>query len=84
MRKLLVFVFTLALLVALPTGSALAQPLPHEHLLTVPGTGTKVQVGPPRCALGAKLQGAFLNFHANVHTGTPALVGGLTIEPRFC
>jgi hypothetical protein len=84
MRKLLVFVFTMSLLLGLPTASALAQPPPHEHLLTVPGTGTKVQVGPPRCAIGATLQGAFLKFHAKVHTGTPAQIGGLTIEPRFC
>jgi hypothetical protein len=80
------FVVLLALLVSLLgtlAGQASAQ-MPHDHFLTVPGTGTMVQVAPPRCALGETVQGAFLNFHLNVHTGTPATTGELTIAPDFC
>jgi hypothetical protein len=65
-------------------GSALAQVPPHDHLLTVPGTGEQVQVAPARCRLGETVEGAFLNFHFNVHLGVPTGTGGLTVEPDFC
>jgi hypothetical protein len=48
--------------------------------MIVPGTGELVQVGPQRCELGETAQGAFLNFHFNVHVGVP----GTTIVPEFC
>jgi hypothetical protein len=83
-RKILVLVSALLLLSGLMGGSALAQVPPHDHFLTVPGTGSTVQVAPPRCTLGETVQGAFLNFHENVHTGTPATTGGLAITPDFC
>jgi hypothetical protein len=38
-----------------------------------------VNVRPPRCG-NEQLQGAFLNFHFNVHVGAPPTV----ITPRFC
>lgn len=84
MRRILVVVGIVALL-GLMTGPAQAQqPPPHDHWLTVPGTGEQVQVGPHRCDLGSTLQGAFLNFHFNVHVGAPMSSGGLTIRPAFC
>lgn len=82
MRRLLVVVGVVGLLGLLP-GPALAQQ-PHEHMLTVPGTGESVKVGPPRCDVGAMLQASFLNFHGNVHLGTPTSSGGLTLTPVFC
>jgi hypothetical protein len=83
MRKVLV-ASALTLLFAIMAGPALAQPPPHNHLLTVPGTGTAVEVGPPRCELGETLQTAFLEFHSDVHLGEPAGTGDLTITPSFC
>jgi hypothetical protein len=57
-------------------GSAQAPP-PHEHVLMTPSG--PIDVGPPRCG-NELLQDAFLNFHFNVHLGTPPTV----ITPRFC
>ncbi len=56
---------------------------PHDHFLTVPGTGAQVQVAPHRCELGATVQIGFHQFHNNVHTGQPA-DSGLGITPDFC
>ena len=84
MRRTLIVVPLLLLLLGIMTRTALAQqpPPPHDHLLTVPGTGEQVQVAPDRCELGDKLQGAFLNFHFNVHVGEP-MEQGITITPDF-
>jgi hypothetical protein len=85
MRRIIVLLSLIVSMVGLTASSSGAQVPPHDHLfLTVPGTGGTVQVGPPRCALGETVQGAFLNFHGNVHTGTPATTGGLTFTPSFC
>ena len=65
-----------AALLVLP-GNAQMPPPPHEHVLMTPSG--QVDVGPPRCG-NEQLQGAFLNFHFNVHVGTPPTV----IMPRFC
>ncbi|MGH2787528.1 MAG: hypothetical protein ACRDJV_06410 [Actinomycetota bacterium] len=80
----MVFVLLLVLAVMAAPAPAQAPPPPHDHFVTVPGTGEVVQVGPHRCELGEKAQGAFLNFHFNVHTGSPATVGGLIVTPDFC
>jgi hypothetical protein len=86
MRRILMALSVLLLVLAGVAGSAPAQapPPPHDHFITVPGTGEVVQVGPHRCELGEKVQDAFLNFHFNVHTGTPATIGGLVVTPVFC
>jgi hypothetical protein len=84
MARILVLVSALLLLFSVMAGSALAQVPPHNHFLTVPGTGEVVQVAPSRCELGETVDRAFLEFHVNVHTGTPAEIGGLTITPVFC
>jgi hypothetical protein len=63
-----------AALWVLPAG---AQVPPHEHVLSTPAG--PVDVGPPRCG-NELLQGAFLNFHMNVHLGPPPT----EITPRFC
>lgn len=84
MRRILVVLGAVGLL-GLMTGPAAAQESPpHDHWLTVPGTGDSVQVGPRRCDLGSMLQGAFLNFHFNVHVGAPMSSGGLAMAPAFC
>jgi hypothetical protein len=84
MRRVIVLLFLLISVVGLTASPSKAQVPPHDHFLTVPGTGSTIQVGPPRCTLGGTVQGAFLNFHGNVHTGTPATTGGLAIAPDFC
>jgi hypothetical protein len=85
MRRTLIIVSLLLLMLGAMTGTAWAQqpPPPHDHWITVPGTGEQVEVGPPRCDLGDQLQGAFLNFHFNVHVGEP-MEQGITITPEFC
>ena len=85
MRRILVVAGIVGLL-GLAAGPAAAQqpPPPHDHWLTVPGTGEAVQVGARRCDLGSRLDRAFLNFHFNVHVGTPMTSGGLVILPAFC
>jgi hypothetical protein len=85
MRRIPVLLSLLVLLMlGVMASPAAAQVLPHDHILTVPGTGDTVQVAPPRCELEGTVQGAFLNFHFNVHLGTPTTTGGLTIMPEFC
>jgi hypothetical protein len=86
MRRILIALSVLLLVLAVMAGPAPAQgaPPPHDHFITVPGTGVVIQVGPHRCELGEKAQNAFLNFHSNVHTGVPATIGGLTVTPVFC
>jgi len=84
MRRIVVLLSLLVSLMGLTASPSAAQVLPHDHFLTVPGTGSTLQVGPPRCTLGEMVQGAFLNFHGNVHQGTPATTGGLAIAPTFC
>ena len=77
MRRLFVMSALALLAAALWVSPASAQVPPHEHVLTTP-VGD-VDVGPPRCG-NEQLQGAFLNFHLNVHLGAPPTV----IMPRFC
>jgi hypothetical protein len=86
MRRILMALSVLLLVLAVMAGPGTAQapPPPHDHFVTVPGTGEVIQVGPHRCELGEKVQDAFLNFHFNVHTGTPATIGGLIVTPVFC
>ncbi|HUF58109.1 MAG TPA: hypothetical protein VMR89_01265 [Actinomycetota bacterium] len=64
------------------SGPAAAVP-PHNHWLTVPGTGAEVQVAPHRCDLGAIVESGFLQFHGNVHLGLPA-PSPVVISPEFC
>jgi hypothetical protein len=89
MRRILLALSGLLLVIAvmsLMVGPAPGQepPPPHDHFVTVPGTGEVIQVGPHRCELGEEVQDAFLNFHFNVHVGEPATVGGLIVTPVFC
>ena len=87
MRRILFGLSVLVIALAMMAGPAAAQqapPPPHNHFVTVPGTGEVIQVGPHRCELGETVQGAFLNFHFNVHAGEPATVGGLIVTPVFC
>ncbi len=73
---LMVLALSVGALLVVP-GSAQAPPPPHEHVLMTPSG--PIDVGPPRCG-NEQLQRAFLNFHFNVHVGTPPTV----ITPRFC
>ena len=84
MRRILTLLFAAPLLLGVMAGPAVAQVPPHDHILTVPGTGELIQVAPPRCDLGETVQAAFLEFHVNVHLGVPTDTGGLTITPSFC
>jgi hypothetical protein len=84
MRRIVLLLSLMVSMIGLTASPSGAQVPPHDHFFTVPGTGSTVQVGPPRCTLGETVQGAFLNFHHNVHTGTPATTGGLVITPTFC
>jgi hypothetical protein len=84
MRKIPVLLSLLVLLLGVMASPVAAQVPPHDHFLTVPGTGATVQVAPSRCELGERVQRAFLNFHFNVHLGTPTATGGIAITPQFC
>jgi hypothetical protein len=84
MRRIPVILSLLVLLLGVMASPAAAQVPPHNHILTVPGTEETVQVGPPRCSLGVTVQRAFLNFHVNVHLGTPTATGAIAITPQFC
>jgi hypothetical protein len=89
-RKLSAGVLTTGVTLALMASPAFGgPPANHDHYLTVPGTGAQIQVAPPICELEGTpaedgAHGAFHNFHSNVHTGTPATQGDLTITPAFC
>jgi hypothetical protein len=83
MRRIVLLPFLLLLLLVM-AGPARAQVPPHNHFLTVPGTGDVVQVAPSRCELGETVQTAFEEFHFNVHLGVPTDTGGLTVTPSFC
>jgi hypothetical protein len=84
MRRALVMAALLGLL-GLMSSPAIAQaPPPHDHFLTVPGTGEQVQVAPHRCELGATVQNGFVQFHVNVHTGQPTATGVVVITLRLC
>ena len=74
---LTVLALVAAALLILPASAQVEVPQPHEHVLMTPSG--PVDVGPPRCG-NEQLQEAFLNFHFNVHVGTPPTV----ITPRFC
>ena len=85
MRRTVVLLLLIVSVLGLGASTSGAQVVPPRSLVPdLPGTGDTVQVGPPRCALGETVQGAFLNFHENVHTGTPATTGGLVFTPSFC
>jgi hypothetical protein len=72
-------------LLSLMAVPAAAHPVdPHNHFLTVPGTGTEVQVGPERCGLASTVETAFHAFHHNVHIGQPSSTGVLSIRPERC
>lgn len=82
-RRILAVASGASLMLVVMAGPVLAQPPPHDHWLTVPGTGAQVQVGPHRCGLGETVQKGFLNFHVNVHVGQPANAG-LVINATLC
>ena len=83
MRRGLVLVAVSLGLLGAMSAPAAAQVPPHNHILTVPGTGADVQVAPHRCDLGTTVERGFLNFHFNVHLGQPA-ASGLVVTPDFC
>jgi hypothetical protein len=68
MRKPLVFGGAV-LALALSASPVFAAVPPHNHWLTT-GSGSVVHVGPYVCA-NPSIYDAWLNFHLNVHTGTP-------------
>jgi hypothetical protein len=84
MRRILVASLISVLPLAFTITPAAAQVPPHNHLLTVPGTGEVIPVGPDRCGLGETVENGFLGFHFNVHLGEPTSTGGLMIHPAFC
>ena len=84
MRKILIVLSVSLGVLGLMSGPAAAQVPPHNHFLTVPGTGEVVQVAPHRCELGDTVESAFLRFHENVHLGQPTATGVVVIAPDFC
>jgi hypothetical protein len=84
MRRIIIVLSVSLGVLGLMSGPTAAQVPPHNHLLTVPGTGAVVQVAPHRCDLGVTVENGFLQFHQHVHLGRPAGTGGLIIEPDFC
>ena len=88
MRRLTTLIGVTALATGAMAGSVAAdshQPDPHDHKITVPGTGENRQVGPKVCDWIEK-RGAtspedvpfwrgFVNFHYNVHQGQPDQIG---------
>ena len=86
-RLLLLLVATLmvAAMAMLTAGPALAQLTePHQHVLTVPGTGEEHQVAKGTGKCGANLT-ALNNFHSNVHTKpTHPLMDNLMSAPTKC
>jgi hypothetical protein len=85
MRRILVVTVMALGVLGLSSGPAAADHVPpHNHFLTVPGTGAIVQVAPDRCAMGEQLQTAFHRFHVNVHAGAPTGTGGLVVTATLC
>ncbi len=84
LRRLLLLV-TVALVLAAMTavmaaGPVMAQELdkPHQHVLTVPGTGEEQPIAGGTGECGANLT-ALNNFHSNVHLGQPPLEIGAAL-----
>jgi hypothetical protein len=82
-RHAVLLLMMVGLLVALVFPAFADGPPPHDHFLLNPATGERTQVGPHRCELGETVQGAFLNFHGNVHVGVPR-DAGLVLQAEFC
>ena len=82
---LLVAALMVATMAMLTAGPALAQLTePHEHVLTVPGTGEEHQVAKGTGKCGANLT-ALNNFHTNVHTNPDhPLSDNLVAEETEC
>jgi hypothetical protein len=75
----------LAVLAVVSAGPAMAQLTePHQHELTVPGTGEEHQIARGTGKCGANLT-ALNNFHSNVHTNPDhPLSGNITAAPTEC
>jgi hypothetical protein len=82
-RSLVVLTVSLGVLGAMSGPAAAHTVAPHDHFLTVPGTGAQVQVAPHRCELGTTVETGFHEFHHLVHLGQPT-ASGLVISPDFC
>ena len=82
---LLAAALMVAAMAMLTAGPALAQLTePHQHILTVPGTGEQHQVAKGTGKCEANLT-ALNNFHTNVHTNTAhPLSKNLTAEETKC
>ena len=86
MRRILLLATVAAVMVAMLTvmavGPALAQlTVPHQHELSVPGTGEQQQIAGGTGKCGANLT-ALNEVHSNVHLGQPPLV--ITAQPTTC
>jgi hypothetical protein len=84
MRRLLLLVtvaLVLAVLAVMAAGPVLAQELtePHQHFLTVPGTGEEQQVAGGTGECESNLT-ALNEVHSNVHLGQPTETGQLEIR----
>ena len=88
MKRILLLVtvaLVLAVLAVVSAGPAMAQLTePHQHELTVPGTGEEHQIARGTGKCGANLT-ALNNFHSNVHTNPDhPLSGNITAAPTEC
>jgi len=86
MKRRLLSAVTLALVaVGFSAAPALAHTPPpeHNHVLTVPGNGQVVQVGPHVCG-SPQLHGAFHDFHTNVHISAQGGPSPWTISAILC
>ncbi len=84
MRKVLVLALVAGALLLSSAGGALADPTlpnirPHRHLI-VTATGETVEVGPRVCD-NPTLQGAFNQFHSNLHRAVPGSTGPVESAP---
>lgn len=89
MRRLFALFAGTLLALGMMAGPAVADyhggdPDPHDHKITVPGTGEDHQVGPKVCdRIEDGAEGpedvpnwrGFVNFHDNVHQGEPDQIG---------
>ena len=82
-RHAVLVLMIVGLVIALVFPAFADGPPPHDHYLVNPATGERTQVGPHRCELGETVQGAFLNFHGNVHVGVPRQ-HGVVLEAVLC